>query len=202
MIVKKLMALIPPTMSGKQKALLIAASKLFHRYGFSRVSVEELCRQARVSKVTFYRYYKGKDELILNLLRFLFDDMLSTCQDVLDGDLSLKQKLDTVMILKQDFISLLGAEILEGLFHHPSAREYYLRLSEESFASVRALLYREQQQGGINPRLNVEMFLALLREVAKIFSDNSIAQYSTSFPELVTQVNDILIYGIFPRDTQ
>ncbi|MDD2596776.1 MAG: TetR/AcrR family transcriptional regulator [Candidatus Cloacimonetes bacterium] len=202
MIVKKLKALIPPTMSGKQQALLIAASKLFHRYGFTRVSVEELCRQAGVSKVTFYRYYKGKDELILNLLKILFDDMLCACNDVLNGDLSLKQKLDTVMILKQDFISLLGAEILEGLFHHPSAREYYLRLSEESYESFREFLYREQQQGRINPGLNVEMFLALLKEVAKIFSDNSIAQYSTSFPELVTQVNDILVYGIFPRDTQ
>ncbi|HCM14581.1 MAG TPA: hypothetical protein DHW79_01305, partial [Candidatus Cloacimonas sp.] len=94
MIVKHTRTLLDPNMSSKHKDLILMAVKLFHRYGFSKVSVEEICREARVSKVTFYRYYKSKDELIVSILTLLFDDITRRVWALLEGDKSLKQKFD------------------------------------------------------------------------------------------------------------
>jgi AcrR family transcriptional regulator len=200
MIIKKMRALIPADLSAKQKALILAATKLFHRYGFSKVSVEELCRLAGVSKVTFYRYYKGKDELILAILELIFTDMIRQTNELLDSERSLKEKFDRVIVMKQEFMDILGEELMQGLFTHPAARDYYEKLSRESYAGFRAFLYREQERGGINPGLNIELFLTILQELSGMISKRSLAGNSKNFKELVAQVNEILIYGLINRE--
>jgi AcrR family transcriptional regulator len=57
----------------KLREILIAAKELFWKHGFKRVSIEEVCREANVSKMTFYKHFKNKIELIKYLLNFIFD---------------------------------------------------------------------------------------------------------------------------------
>src|SRR5574344_1474562 len=51
------------TLNKKKSDILEAAKALFWKYGFKRVSIEEICREAKVSKVTFYKFYPNKIEL-------------------------------------------------------------------------------------------------------------------------------------------
>lgn len=51
------------------RALLLNVSQnLFSRKGYEEVSVEEICRQAGVSKGGFYHHFSSKEELFLELL--------------------------------------------------------------------------------------------------------------------------------------
>ena len=49
--------------SKKQLELLKVARELFCKHGFKRVTIEEVCQKAGVSKMTFYRVYSNKIEL-------------------------------------------------------------------------------------------------------------------------------------------
>ena len=49
--------------SKKHHALLNTARKLFVAHGIKRVTVEEICRTADTSKMTFYRFFRNKDEI-------------------------------------------------------------------------------------------------------------------------------------------
>lgn len=200
MIIKLMQALIPPATNTKHRALILAATKLFHRYGFSKVSVEELCRYADVSKVTFYRYFKGKDELILHIMTLLMEDAIQRTKAVLDGDLSLKQKFDQVIVMKQELMSAIGEEIIQGLFSYPALHEYYLSLVQESYKQLRDFLLLEQEQGRINQGLNIDIFMVVIREIAAFLSRESLNRSGSKFKELVAQVNEILVYGIFSRE--
>ncbi|MBL0024612.1 MAG: helix-turn-helix transcriptional regulator [Saprospiraceae bacterium] len=44
--------------------IITTAKKLFWKHGSSRVTIEELCREAGVSKMTFYRHFNNKNEII------------------------------------------------------------------------------------------------------------------------------------------
>ena len=44
--------------------LQLAAQELFREYGLNKVSVEEICDRAGVSKMTFYRQYRNKIDLL------------------------------------------------------------------------------------------------------------------------------------------
>lgn len=52
--------LISKDIRSKQRELIETAAQLFFKHGFKRVTVEEICRTAKVSKVTFYRYFAAK----------------------------------------------------------------------------------------------------------------------------------------------
>jgi AcrR family transcriptional regulator len=45
-------------------AILDAAVAEFERYGFRRVAVDDVARRARVSRMTIYRRFGGRDELV------------------------------------------------------------------------------------------------------------------------------------------
>lgn len=52
----------------KKKNLLEAARILFLQKGFSKTSISEIAKQAKVAKGTFYLYFKDKDELLEHLI--------------------------------------------------------------------------------------------------------------------------------------
>lgn len=44
-----------------------AAGKAFDRYSIQKTTVEDICKEAAVSRPTFYRFFKNKDDLILKI---------------------------------------------------------------------------------------------------------------------------------------
>jgi AcrR family transcriptional regulator len=49
--------------------LFSAATDLFYRFGFRAVSVDQIAAEAETTKVTFYRVFSSKDELIVEVLK-------------------------------------------------------------------------------------------------------------------------------------
>ncbi|NGF55655.1 helix-turn-helix transcriptional regulator [Parapedobacter sp. SGR-10] len=58
-----------------------AARELFRRYGYNKTSVNELAKQASISKATFYKYFSSK-ELILH--EVLMDYIRENVEDILN----------------------------------------------------------------------------------------------------------------------
>jgi Bacterial regulatory proteins, tetR family len=54
-----------PTLAGGRERIIQAASALFTRYGTRTVGVDTVVARARVAKMTLYRHFASKDELIL-----------------------------------------------------------------------------------------------------------------------------------------
>ena len=58
--------------SEKPDQIIKTAIDLFSRFGTKRVTVEEICKTAGVSKATFYKYFKNK----LDLIRHIRDELI------------------------------------------------------------------------------------------------------------------------------
>ena len=59
---------IPP-----RERILAAASDLFYRLGIRAVGVEAIAEAAGTNKMTLYRHFDSKDELVAEYLRCLAD---------------------------------------------------------------------------------------------------------------------------------
>ena len=47
----------------KEQQIIEAARKLFGKYGFKKVTMDEIAREANVTKKTVYTYFSSKEEL-------------------------------------------------------------------------------------------------------------------------------------------
>lgn len=60
-------AMLPPP----RERLLAVACDLFYRHGIHAVGVELIAEEARTNKMTLYRHFKSKDELVVEYVRQL-----------------------------------------------------------------------------------------------------------------------------------
>jgi AcrR family transcriptional regulator len=61
--------------------LLYAALQLFTTKGFKETSILEVVEQARVSKTTFYRFFRSKEELLVCLFELLANEVLKEVEE-------------------------------------------------------------------------------------------------------------------------
>ncbi len=59
----------------KLEKILQAAQKLFGQFGLKKVTIEDIAKEASVSKVTLYKYFRNKDDIFEEVVRFEGDQM-------------------------------------------------------------------------------------------------------------------------------
>ncbi len=65
-----------------RERILLAARNLFHRHGIRGVGVETIAEAAGTNKMTLYRHFDSKDDLIVAYLRGLSAEMDEMWQDI------------------------------------------------------------------------------------------------------------------------
>jgi|GEM_PF-1335294 len=196
---KAIISMLTANTREKQAKLIESAFGLFRKHSFQRVTIEEICSVARVSKVTFYRYYSGKEELILFILRLFVDDISGRIEGILKSTISIKDKLDRISMLKQKLVTDLGEEITGGMMNIPAARQYAEGLNERIWEEFQNLLQTEQAKGKINPNLDIHKSIQFIRALGNMLGDNSFKGIYNSTEEMISQVNELLVMGLLER---
>ncbi|MDA3905863.1 MAG: TetR/AcrR family transcriptional regulator, partial [Bacteroidales bacterium] len=101
------------TINIKQQQILEAGKELFWKHGIKRVTIEEICKQAHVSKMTFYKFFDNKKALAIAILDNTVGAALIDYKELIDKkDCSftdkinqmLKMKLEGTQDISQEFI--------------------------------------------------------------------------------------------------
>ena len=59
-----------------EEHLIETASELFYKQGYSLTGINEVIKEAGIAKATLYNYYKSKDALCVEYLRFMGDQFM------------------------------------------------------------------------------------------------------------------------------
>jgi AcrR family transcriptional regulator len=192
--------LIDKEIRSKQRKLIETAAQLFFKHGFKKVTIEEICRTAKVSKVTFYRYFSSKDEMIKYITRLLGDNFAIKLEQIIDRDSTIKSKFDDIAILKQDFAANLGGELRDSIFNSPAVKEYMHGLDQRLMQKFEQLMHNEQAQGNINPQVDIEKAVAFISRLNQLLSDDSFTGIYPDLKEMIGQVNELLVMGLKSRE--
>ncbi|PJI08652.1 MULTISPECIES: TetR/AcrR family transcriptional regulator [Clostridium] len=72
-----------------REEIIEAGKKLFLKYNFIDVNIKDVCSEANVSRVTFYKYFKSIDELVfevqMNILRNMVHCIMSSIKKESNG---------------------------------------------------------------------------------------------------------------------
>lgn len=80
--------------------ILQAARRLFHRFGLKKVSVEDIAREAAVSKVTIYKYFGNKTGLFNEVMGIEADRMFRDIQAGVAEATTVTAKLKAHLMIK------------------------------------------------------------------------------------------------------
>lgn len=72
----------------KRRVILDRSAELFSEYGYDRASMNRIAEACGVSKANLYHYYKDKDELLFDVIRFHLQNLVEVVEAARDEHLS------------------------------------------------------------------------------------------------------------------
>jgi len=82
-----------------REAILRAAERVIVRKGYSATTMDDVAREARLSKATIYKYVPGKGVLLFEILHHYLDDLRAKTEAVAAGPGTASDRLRSVVLL-------------------------------------------------------------------------------------------------------
>jgi AcrR family transcriptional regulator len=186
----------------KYSAILDASRKLFWKHGFRRVTIEEICREAKTSKMTFYRFFPDKTELAKTVLDQFYDQSMLDFRKIIREKSSSAVKMQKIIAMKLEGSNDISSEFIQDfLFSKDSTLTAY-------FEEKLKVIYKEgikefkngQDEGWIRRDLNVEFLFYFSQKILPVITDESMLKLFRSPQEMIHEVSNLIIYGIAPKE--
>jgi AcrR family transcriptional regulator len=187
----------------KRDQILRTGKELFWKHGFRRVSIEEICREAGVSKMTFYKYFPNKIELVKTLMDGIMQNAVDKYIRIRESSLSYPEKVIQMIELKREQTHAMSTEFFKDYLQSgdPELISYLEKLSGETFQMFTDDLRRAQENGDIRKDLKVEFIMAILNHLVDIVQhDEALLGMYEEPQDLAVEMTTFLFYGILNRD--
>jgi AcrR family transcriptional regulator len=150
-----------------RERIIAVASDLFYRHGIRAVGVEAVAEAAETNKMTLYRHFASKDELVAEYLRRLARDSAGIWTELAEkfpGDA--RAQLRGWLKLMSDHAAdpkVRGCALANAAVELPEKDHPARRVIEESKCDLRATLVRLCLEAGLRkPELLADALFALL----------------------------------------
>ncbi len=150
----------PSDSSAARERLIDAAESCFQRYGVVKTTVEDVAASARVSRATVYRYFEGRDAIILAVLmreasRFLTRLRLQLAAEPSLEDAVITGVIYTVRTVRTDEnLALLFAPESAGITGSVAGASEALFAITAEF--LRPFFERAQQEGRLRQGIDLD----------------------------------------------
>ncbi len=184
----------PEKFSKKQQQLEVTAENLFNQHGIKRVTIEEICRKASVSKMTFYKYFDNKMGLVKHIWDNWIEEGFKKLDEINAMDISFPEKIERMFEWKRAFTSKMSIEFIEDFLH-----------IEGGVEKVRGRFFQfiieSQKKGDIRPEVRPEFIMAVLDKLYELARDENLMNKYPHFIEFNRELKDFLWYGLLPRES-
>lgn len=186
----------------KYSAILDVSRKLFWKHGVRRVTIDEICREAKTSKMTFYRFFANKTELAKEVIDRYYEESLTKFREIIRADTSPADKMQRIIGLKLEGSTDISNEFIRDLLsiNNPELSSFFAeKLRYISYEGIREFK-NGQEEGWIRKDLNVEFMFLYFTKSAAFLAEPEILAHFGSAKEMILEMSNLIIYGIVPRD--
>lgn len=195
---------MPYSSNQKRKKVIAEGKALFWRYGFKRVTVEEICAAAHVSKMTYYKFFANKMELIKTILEEIAKESVSEYRKIMDADIPFTEKITRQIEMKMKGTTDMSNEFMNDLILHAESdiHEIYAKITEDTMKMVYSDYLKAQQKGDIRPDIKPEFIIYFLNHLFEMLQDEKLNQLYESPNDMAMELVNFFFYGIVDRDNK
>ena len=181
-----------PNVSKKQMQIVETAEALFMRHGIKRVTIEEICRKAGVSKMTFYKYFGNKIELLKHIWNKWMEESFDKMDEINAMDIPFPEKIERMYRWKVEFMSKINTEFIEEFLHIDIGVDKVMQRFMQFIVDA-------QKRGDIRPEIRPEFIMAVLDKLHELARNDGLMKAYPSFVDFQREVKDFFWYGILAR---
>ncbi|MDO1446497.1 TetR/AcrR family transcriptional regulator [Rhodocytophaga aerolata] len=190
------------TTSQKYSKLLMTSRELFWKYGFSRVSIQEICKEAGISKMTFYRFFPNKLELAKAVFDRVVDEGLVKFRSIMHANISSADKIKQIVLLKREGVHEISQEFLKDFYANPELglKTYIEEKTKTAWHEMLTDFRQAQQDGWIRADMKPELLFYMSQKVGDMLNDKRLSSLYNSPQDLVMELTNFFVYGISPHE--
>ena len=182
----------------KFQDIVATAKTLFWKHGIKRVTIEELCKEASASKMTFYRFFKNKEELAAYLLVNVLTEWHAQYRAIMEQKVPFATKINQVIALEQTAGENMEEEFFNDIFNndYPNLQKLINESTESYHAEIVKDMIEAQQRGEIRKNIKPEFLLYQLKDISDKVMDENLSKLYSSKQELIMELTNYFFYGI------
>lgn len=181
-----------PRRSKKEGQILETAETLFTHHGIKRITVEEICSKAGVSKMTFYKYFANKTDLVKHLWSSWVEEGFEKLDEINATDIPFPEKIELMFEWKSEFLSKMDTEFIDDFLPIKVEQERIMQRFLQ-------FIVEAQKRGDIRPEIRPEFLMAVVEKLSELANDNDLRKKYPSFIEFNREVKDFFYFGILAR---
>ncbi|HPJ82474.1 MAG: TetR/AcrR family transcriptional regulator [Bacteroidales bacterium] len=178
--------------------LLESGRMLFWKYGFSKVSVEEICRGAGVSKMTFYRYFSSKTILAKQILERAVEEGITRFMGIMESDVPTEEKMRRIILMKMEGTADISREFIEDIYSSrgEELQHYMMQLTGKTAGMIVEAFRQAQEKGFFRKDFRPEMLIAMSMKMIDLLTDEHLNKLYSNANEMIVEMTRIITCGI------
>ena len=186
----------------KREQIVTTGKELFWKFGFKRVTIEEICKEAGVSKMTYYKFFSNKMELVKFLMDEILQKGLIKYRKLMESDIPYPEKVLGMIELKREQTHTMSSEFFKDYLQSgdPELIAYLEKLSQENLQLFINDFRKAQENGDIRKDLKVEFIMAVLNKLIDwVQHDKALLELYDEPQDLAVELTRFMFYGILER---
>lgn len=185
----------------KYIAIIHSARDLFWKYGFRRVTIDEICRNANTSKMTFYSFFSNKLDLAKTVFDIQADEGQKKFREILKEDSTPAEKMKKILQLKIEGTTDISTEFLNDFYNNPELglTPYIEEKTKKVWAETLELFREGQRDGWIRNDMKVEFMFYFMQKATPLLTDRELLKLYNNPQELIMELANMFVYGISPK---
>jgi AcrR family transcriptional regulator len=176
----------------KKEQIVQTAETLFTRYGSKRVTVEEICLQAGVSKMTFYKHFSNKVELVRHIRDVYVDEGFRKFDEIKALDIPFARKIDHMTRWKVEFGTRINAEFIREMV----SIDHVVADVKRRFLNN---LKDARKNGDIRDDIDPEFLWLVTEKLSELVKEGTWKKVFTDFSQYQYQARTLIFYGLLSR---
>lgn len=154
----------------KEQAILLAARKRFARYGFSKVTMDEIADDVEMGKASLYYYFPAKENLFKAVIQQEQNQFIEAVESILAKNIPVSQKLieyvDLRIGISQELLNLGMLTVLSQIDTKAIYKQTFEELHKRELKFIKSLFQEGKQKGEFKKSLTQDesiLFLHILQ---------------------------------------
>ena len=182
-----------------RQRIITYAHRIFLERGFRKITIEELCAGMALSKRTFYKYFKNRDDLVLAIVQEVVRARFGKIFLNLTSDQPVRQVIQRHFQLLQEEafqnVSLVFLSDVQDLM--PELWEFIDQVRAQVALGLGRIIERGQREGAVRRDIDPEVFGKIVQAIlVRVADPHYVMSLGLSLQQVAGTMREVVMHGV------